>query len=271
MADFCTPEQSRELAERIKLVRRDIGSLVFHFTRKPDADLVRITERHGGETIMPASAYAVLHKILSDAELRGTGDWSGGHPCICFTEAPIEEFASVFSLVQLAASQDERPRYEPYGIAVSKRWLYAQGGRPVIYDHPDRFGEYPDNLRYRLVPYDPERDIDFTWEREWRIAGSSLRLDPAQTLVIVPTASEAFDVVYDYADIQAEYDHDGDEWYPSGAYHRPRWLAVSLDLFGVKIPEYQPAEDPLRAHHLLPPTKLTQVRTLPVRLSHEFR
>lgn len=238
LAGFCVPDLSKELARRIKLVRRDIGSLVFHFTRKADTDYVHINLPSGGKVSRSASASAVLEKILWDAELRGTGNWSGGHPCVCFTEAPIEEFAAVFSLVQLAASRDERPRYEPYGVAVTKRWLYAQGGRPVIYEHPEKFGEYPDDLRYRLVPYDPERDIDFTWEREWRIAGPSLRLDPAQTLVIVPTASEAFEVLYNFADIEADYDHDGDEWYPSRAYHSPRWLAVSLDLFGVKIPEY---------------------------------
>ena len=86
--------------------------------------------------IMPASASAVLYKILHEGALRGTSGWTYGYNCVCFTEAPRQEFNSIFSLVELAASEKERPRYEPHGVAVSKTWLFGEGGRPVIYDQP---------------------------------------------------------------------------------------------------------------------------------------
>jgi len=129
-------------------------------------------------------------------------------------------------------SVNERPRYEPYGIAIPKDFLFSRGGRPVIYDHPSSIDEFPASQRYRFVPHDPEQGIDFTWEREWRIRTEEFILDPSQTLIVVPTSEEAFEVVYQFANVEADYDDAGS---PVGAYHEPKWLAVSLDLFGLKF------------------------------------
>jgi hypothetical protein len=52
------------------------------------------------------------------------------------------------------------------GVAVSKKWLFAHWGRPVIYDRPEGLVALPDDQRYRFVPYDPTAGTDFTWERE---------------------------------------------------------------------------------------------------------
>jgi hypothetical protein len=215
--------------KRIALVRRDVGNLLFHFTRKPAGESVEVRFGQGSAMSMSSSASAVLRKILYEGALTGTSGWSHGQTCVCFTEAPIQEFNSVFSLVEIAASEKERPRYEPYGIGVSKKWLFAQGGRPVIYDQPNAFESIPEELRFRFVPYDPGRGVDFTWEREWRIKTDCLRLDPRETLVIVPTSDEAFELVYEFADMEP----DGDYSSP-GFYHRPKWLAVSLDIFGFR-------------------------------------
>jgi hypothetical protein len=222
-----TPEQSEELEKRIRLVRRDVSNLLFHFTRSTDQD----------------DAFSVLCKILSTKKLFGTSRWCEPNNVVCFTESPIQEFNSVFSLVSIAASQSQRPRYEPYGIAVTKKWLYEQGGRPVIYDHPDTIQEYPETLRYRFVPYNPACGAkDYTWEREWRIKTDELNLDPQHTLVIVPTSKEAFEVVYEYAMVETHHEYDSDDWndpsaaHITGAYdvHKPYWLAISLDIFGFK-------------------------------------
>ncbi len=229
MSDHKIPELSRELYQRIRLVRRDIGNLLFHFTRAPQSRCVEIKTEWGTRS-MSASAYAALCKILHEGKLLGSSGWTYGENCVCFTEAPIQEFNSIFSLIEIASSEKERPRYEPYGIAVSKAFLFGRGGRPVIYDHPTAFDHLPASHRYRFVPYDPEQGIDYTWEREWRIRTDALILDPKQTLVVVPTSDEAFDIVYRYADVEADYDRDGSVL---GSGHVPKWLAVSLDLFGV--------------------------------------
>jgi len=229
MSTHSNPEQSEELEKRIRLVRRDVSDLLFHFTRSTNGK----------------SASSVLYEILNDGKLRGNSRWSEPDKIVCFTEAPIQEFNSIFSLISIAASKNERPRYEPYGIAVSKKWLYEQGGRPVIYDHPDTLKDYPESLRYRFVPYIPAiGNKDYTWEREWRIKVDELKLDPfAPTLVVVPSSKEAFEIVYDYADVDIEHEWGSDDYSdPTAGYitgfsqvHKPKWLAVSLDMFGFKV------------------------------------
>ncbi|MGA4049786.1 hypothetical protein ACI2TP_21975 [Ralstonia nicotianae] len=224
-----TPDLSPELAKRIRLVRRDVSDLLFHFTRSIHPATITIKRGENFTIGMSGSASAVLRKILYESKLLGSSRWTYGENTICFTEAPIQEFNSIFSLVSIAASSAERPRYEPYGVAISKTWFFKQGGRPVIYDSPEAFSNYPSSLRYRFCKYDPNCEIDFTWEREWRISADELHLDPEHTLVVVPTSEEAFEVVYEFASVEADVDRDGSTM---GAYHAPRWLAVSLDMFG---------------------------------------
>lgn len=230
-----TPKLSKKLSKRINMVRRDIGNLLFHFTRKPkNDDMIYVTQGNGSMG-MPSSAFSVLRKILYESRLKGTSKWSPGQKCVCFTEAPITEFNSIFSLVDIASSKKEEPRYEPYGIAVSKQWFFQKGGRPVIYDSSEKLKCYPQDMKYRFVPYDPIKGIDYTWEREWRINSDYLSLDPKHTFVIVPTADEAFEIVYEFANLEPDVDFADGESYVSGVYHTPHWLAVSLDLFGFKI------------------------------------
>jgi hypothetical protein len=221
-----TPDLSNELARRIRLVRRDIGDLLFHFTRGAPPNW---HELRGHRINTAQTAWHVLGRILIEGALKGSSKWTYGIDTVCFTEAPIQEFNSVFSLNSIAHEEHLRPRYEPYGVAVSKAWLFAQGGRPVIYDHPAAQEMYPRDLLYRFCPYDPGRNIDYTWEREWRVQTKALRLDPRQTIVIVPTAAEAFELVYEYANAEADVDGSGEA---CGVFHQPKWLAVSLDMFG---------------------------------------
>ena len=130
MSRHPTPELSPELAKRIKLVRHDIGTLLFHFTRGLK-DEQFITVQHGlHQTTYSASAGGVLHKILREGALTGTSKWSGGDKTVCFTESPIHEFNRIFALAELASSEEQRPRYEPYGVAVTKECFSSKAGGP---------------------------------------------------------------------------------------------------------------------------------------------
>jgi len=224
-----TPNQAKEeLAKRISLVRRDMSDLLFHFT-KSTAD---------------ESANSVLEKILNEGKLRGASKPKNSDKFVCFTEAPIQECNSIFSLVSIATLPEHLPRYEPYGVAVSKKWLYEQGGRHVIYDHPNARSDFSKSQLYRFAPYDPENGKDFTWEREWRIKADELILDPNHTLVVVPSSEEAFKIVYNYASVgivgfEPEYSWDDGAPYISGGHevqeHNSTWLAVSLEMFGLDL------------------------------------
>ena len=172
------------LLRRIRGVRRDLGHLLFHFTRSVSPDPT------DPAPVASMSAFDVLQQILRERQLIGSGRWiRGGHRCVCFTEAPIAELASVFALG--GSSAETNPRYEPYGVAVRKEWLFERGGRPVIYQTDAERVSLPQGLQWRHARYEPPH-IDFTWEREWRLCTDILKLEPQDTLVVVRTVHEAY-------------------------------------------------------------------------------
>src|SRR5688572_26321483 len=101
------------------LIRGDLSNRVVHLTR--------------GAT--PQEASDRFSSILKEGILRGSNGYiRGGFNCVCFCEAPLGVLAHA-----LRAPQEHGIRYAPFGVMVSKVWLFRQGGRPVIYQ---AHGEY---------------------------------------------------------------------------------------------------------------------------------
>ena len=147
------------------MIRDDLSNKLIHLTKGDDL-----------------SAEAALLSILEQRKLiGGTGAIEGGYKCVCFSESPISKLGTLF-----ASEMALKVRYRPYGVMVDKEWLYQQGGRPVIYQPHCEFELLDERQKFRHVRYEPENDIDFTWEREWRIHTDCLDLDPELTTVIVP-------------------------------------------------------------------------------------
>ena len=121
----------------------------------------------------------------------------------------MAEMVALFAL-RAVSGDATRPRYRPYGVGVQKEWLFRLGGRPVIYQPANEYDDLPSEIRWRHCRYEPP-DIDFTWEREWRIAMERVDLDPAGTWVFVPTPKDATRL----------------------ADSRPKWRVVPLTLFGL--------------------------------------
>ena len=139
-----------------------------------------------------AEALETLWRIIQERRLRGSNRLiKGGYRCVCFTETPVE-------LVTGTLMEAERTghRYKPFGIAVTKPWLFELGGRPVIYGPAEQFDELPEPMRWRHMRYEPSGTevVDFTWEREWRLLADSLALDPQHASLILPNR-EAFNVI----------------------------------------------------------------------------
>ena len=146
------------------MIRDDLSDRLVHLTR--------------GDSHKEAGA--VLTKILKESRLLGgDGYIKGRYKCVCFSEAPIAKLGMIL------ATEGEAGHYAPYGIMVSKQWLYDRRGRPVIYQPHKDYELLPEELRYRHVRFDPP-GVDLTSEREWRIKIGELKLEPKETTVVVP-------------------------------------------------------------------------------------
>ena len=149
------------------MIRGDLSNRLIHLTKGTTAD----------------EAANNFINILRSGHIRGgNGFIRGGYTCVCFSEAPI----SVLSQI-LANPSVHGMRYAPFGVMVSKLWLFRQGGRPAIYQPEAEYELLHEEQRYRHVRYEPDRGIDLTWEREWRLKTAQLDLDPGETTFVVPT------------------------------------------------------------------------------------
>ncbi|MEX1365611.1 MAG: hypothetical protein AB1Z98_20960 [Nannocystaceae bacterium] len=133
-------------------------------------------------------------KILCDGALEP--DWSirtragssasektvfGRRPVVCFSEMPIMAFCEYLE----ARSPDGN--ISGYGVLLHKKQVFAEGGRPVIYDSEPaeltssdsgydssyrllKESRFSEDLQYRVVATNlgAERTLDWTHEREWR-------------------------------------------------------------------------------------------------------
>jgi hypothetical protein len=177
-----------------------------------------------------ATALDILKAIIesSPPRLKGSSGYiKGSYNCVCFMEAPLSEVANMLKFNASLQKADLRPRYEAYGIAVPKRWLWQRGGRPVIYQPLSDYGYLADKIKFKHVTFDPP-DIDFTWEREWRINTNFLQLDPQYTTVIVRTQDDYYSLQQLHFDTMRQYVYHYGEDAESVVKPYP-WKVISLD------------------------------------------
>ncbi len=104
------------------------------FFERPDLSpfLVHLTKNTKSDDEF--SAYDNLVNILKTGEIWGSntekGFVKGPNEAACFMDIPL---SSLKYVLNEANTNPEKPRYEPYGIIVSKTYAYKRGCRPVIY------------------------------------------------------------------------------------------------------------------------------------------
>ena len=151
------------------MIRDDLSNKLIHLIR--------------GDTV--EDAFGKFQSILNEGKLRGgTGYIKGNYRCVCFTETPISKLGYVLANPDVA-----NMRYRPMGIMLDKKWVFEQGGRPVIYQPTSDYEKLPEELRYRHVCLELDRPgtpVDLTWEREWRLHKDELPLPIESTTVILP-------------------------------------------------------------------------------------
>jgi hypothetical protein len=67
--------------------------------------------------------------VLGSQLLGGNGFIKGSSRCVCFSEAPIKALGQM-----LMKPSIHGVKYKPFGVILTKKWLFEQGGRPVIYE-----------------------------------------------------------------------------------------------------------------------------------------
>jgi len=90
-------------------------------------------------------------------------------------------------------SNPDNPRYEPYGIVVTKKYAYKTGCRPVLYlsDKETRNLGIPRDDLWRVVRFEVTDQGWISWlhEREWRCRGS-FEVPPNPLVALVKNMSE---------------------------------------------------------------------------------
>lgn len=196
------------------MIRDDLSHKLIHLTRGPSYD----------------DAAQLFTKILAEKQLLGgTGCIKGKFHCVCFSEAPVSKLSHI-----LANPMAHGMRYKPFGVMVDKMWLFERGGRPVIYQEDSEFELLHDNHKFRHVRYEPTKNIDFTWEREWRIHTDTLQLVPEETTVIVPNRTWERTILEMHE--QKIWRRAAlTSWMPMSVIRTP-WHFITLEDLGVLIP-----------------------------------
>jgi hypothetical protein len=140
------------------------------------------------------SAFDNLVHILETGIIWGTGKKGyvkGPNKAACFMDVP---FASLKYVLTPEAADPQNPRYEPYGVVVTKRSAYRKGARPVLYlsDTEVRTLGIPQEEIWRVVKLQTNRDEWISWlhEREWRCKGR-FKLPSEVHAVLVKNSKDA--------------------------------------------------------------------------------
>src|SRR5690349_13539437 len=107
--------------------RPDLTPYLIHLTKNTKAD-----DKY--------SALDNLMSILRSGEIwasdKKKGFIKGPNGATCFMDVP---FTALKYILNEANSNPDHPRYEPYGVFVTKKLAYRRGCRPVLYlSEPER-------------------------------------------------------------------------------------------------------------------------------------
>jgi hypothetical protein len=131
-----------------------------------------------------------LESILRQGVIRGSARMvRGGRPVVCLFDAALDELRRILV-------PDNRHRYQPFGIALDKRYAFKLGARPVVYmPWPEAQKMFAEEELWRVVAIDLEGNppVDWSFEHEWRLLGE-LRLPAHSGVALVRSWSDAEDL-----------------------------------------------------------------------------
>lgn len=141
------------------------------------------------------TAYKNLVSILGQGRINGSttdsGYIKGATSAACFMDVPL---GSLKYVLNQSNTDPRKPRYEAYGILVTKTRAYRDGCRPVLYlsNAELKLLGIPDRELWRVVRLDAVDGTGVNWvhEREWRCK-ESFKVPSKPLAAFVQTAREA--------------------------------------------------------------------------------
>jgi hypothetical protein len=147
------------------------------FFKRPDLTpyLIHLTKNTKADD--DYSAFENLVSILQNGKIFGSkkekGFIKGPHRAACFMDVP---FYSLKYILNEENSQPSNPRYEAFGVFVTKKHAYQEGCRPVLYLSNEESKQLciPKGDLWRVVRFEAGDEGWISWlhEREWRCKGS---------------------------------------------------------------------------------------------------
>lgn len=146
------------------------------FYERPDLTpyLIHLTKNTKPEDNF--SAFENLVNIMKTGRIWGSsrqkGFIKGPYPAACFMDIP---FSSLKYILNEKNCDSKRPRYEPFGVVVTKEYAYEHGCRPVLYLSNQEMSDLriPESEKWRVVRFDGTdgKSVNWVHEREWRCKG----------------------------------------------------------------------------------------------------
>ena len=165
------------------------------FYERPDLTpyLIHLTKNTAADDGF--SAMDNLVSILKTGRINGSskekGYIKGPFPAACFMDLP---FASLKYVLNADNCDAEHPRYEPFGVVITKKYAYEHGCRPVLYLSNREMTDLkiPDSEKWRVVRFDgvDGKSVNWAHEREWRCKGD-FQLPSGPVAVLVESSDEA--------------------------------------------------------------------------------
>jgi hypothetical protein len=166
------------------------------FDERPDLTpyLIHLTKRTKNQDGC-YDAFENLVNILKTGEIwgstSGSGFIKGTNSATCFMDVP---FSALKYILDKDNADPQNPRYEPFGIVVTKKYAYDKGCRPVLYLSNKELNvlQLPKDELWRVVRLEANHDGWISWlhEREWRCKGDFL-LPHKLLAVLVKTPNDA--------------------------------------------------------------------------------
>lgn len=188
----------------LRRLKPDLTPYLFHFT--------------GG-----SNPIANMKSILGQKKIVS------GRGFICFTDSPLTMLGEQLRYMD----KFPKPMYSQFGIGFIRDVLVREHGcRPVIYGDKNEQKLIDSSLNWRFEPLDIVGH-DFTWLREWRIAGGEFDfsgIKQSNIVVVAPNEEALHEITMDVdVDVEFDYDNFTKESYPYSVYTVRRiWKGIPL-------------------------------------------